>query len=174
MTLVAGLARHNHAQLHPYPERVAVPAELWTIPDGDGFATVAIGDAGTLAALPVEWWRPPAPVVQLGRRPERVAGHARLVAGDYHRDRIEDAQEISRSLLSAIAERSGFVATLVATDRATGRTFSASLWERAEDSDADVADGWFRAQVARFDDIYFGAPQALRGDLLGAREVTGA
>ena len=166
MTLMAGIARHDHVPLHLDP----LPPELWTLPVDDGFASVVLGTMSALAPLSLDWWRRPIPVVQLGRRNERHACHARVVVGRYHPDRIGEAEEISRSLYPAVAQRAGFVATLVATERAEGRTFSVSLWERSADSDADVADGWFREQVARFDELYVEPPKAVRADLVAPEQ----
>lgn len=86
------------------------------------------------------------------------AGLARLIDGRYRVDRIAEAQAISHAILPEVSAQAGFCGVLVAVDDASGDTFSVSLWRDKSASEANVMSGWFRAQVAKFDQIYVAAP----------------
>jgi hypothetical protein len=162
MTLSAGLIRHRASS----PDLAS--AESWTIPEGSGWLTAALVTDRS-AASNADWLLPPLPVVQFGLKREVAPGHARVVHGQYRTERLAEAAALSRSLFSQVASRNGFVGTLVATDQIGGRTFSVSLWEHAEDSEADITGRWFQDQVRRFDDIYLRPPQIIRANLVPTR-----
>lgn len=137
------------------------------LPPGSVLA-VALGSHDGLSELgahAADWEVPPTPILQLGYRPENPANYGRLVTGWYHPGVGPDAAQVSRSLLPAVARREGFAATVVAEDRVTGRTFSLSAWASESAAHANVTDGWFATQVAKFADYYTGAPSTVNAPL---------
>jgi hypothetical protein len=144
-------------------------AAAWILlPETEPLAVV-VGSVESLTGLvdgTAGWLVPPMPVLQIGFRPENPAGYGRLVIGRYRAGTGIEAARLSRSLLPAVAGRDGFAATLVATDRATGDTFSLSLWATPADAASNQVDGWFADRVAEFNDCYVEPPRTVGAVLL--------
>jgi hypothetical protein len=167
MTLSAGCLRLPDPAI---PDEVrARCAAAWILLPETGPLAVVVDSAESLTGLanhPDGWMVPPMPVLQIGFRPENPAGYGRLVIGKYRSGTAPRAAGLSRSLLPAVASRDGFAATLVAVDRATGDTFSLSLWATSADAVSNQAEGWFSERVAEFNDCYIGPPLTIGAVLL--------
>jgi hypothetical protein len=86
----------------------------------------------------------------------------RLVQGVYDIHKMDQAVEISHSILPLIQQQYGFVGVFLFVNTKNGENFSISIWEKEEDSQFNIESGWWMEQVEKFNNIYLAPPTATK------------
>ncbi len=83
--------------------------------------------------------------------------YARVVTTEVQTGRMNEAVSIYSDMVTGAKEK-GFKGALLLTDQANDKSISITLWESEADMLATEESGWWRQQVARFDDVFTGPP----------------
>lgn len=83
--------------------------------------------------------------------------YARLVEVTLKTDMLDEAASLYDDAMVAARQTSGFIQGMLAVDRSTGRGYSITTWETAED-EQNSQQGLLQEQLVKFAAVFAGEP----------------